>query len=210
MIKLLIADDHALFREGLKRILSDTFGVCVIDEAVNGQEVINKVAKNNYDIVLLDISMPGRSGLDVLSSLKNEYPGISVLILSMHPEERYAVRALKLGADGYITKNSVPEELIKVIKKIISGGKYFSESFADRLYTDLQKEIDEQPHQKLSEREYEVICYLASGKSVKEIADELFLSVPTISTYRARIMEKMNMKKNSELTFYTIKNNLID
>jgi len=119
----------------------------------------------------------------------------------MHPEERYAVRALKLGADGYITKNSVPEELIKVIKKIISGGKYFSESFADRLYTDLQKEIDEQPNQKLSEREYEVICYLASGKSVKEIADELFLSVPTISTYRARIMEKMNMKRTLSLPF---------
>ena len=135
---------------------------------------------------------------------------VSVLILSIHPEERYAVRALKLGAGGYNTKNSVPEELIKVIKKIISGGKYFSESFADRLYPDLQKEIDEQPHQKLSEREYEVMCYLASGKSVKEIVDELFLSVPTISTYRARIMEKMNMKKNSELTFYTIKNNLID
>ncbi len=128
----------------------------------------------------------------------------------MHPEERYAVRALKLGADGYIIKNSVPEELIKVIKKIISGGNYFSESFADRLYTDLQKGIDEQPHQNLSAREYEVMCNLASGKSVKEIADELFLSVPTISTYRARIMEKMNIKKNSELTFYTIKYNLID
>lgn len=209
MIKLLIADDHALFREGLKRVLSDTFGVCAIDEAVNGQEVIEKVAKNNYDIVLLDISMPGRSGLDVLKQLKCNNPDLHVLVVSMHSEAEYAERVLRAGAFGYITKERTPEELILAIRRIASGKKYVSSTMAERLAWHLESNFEKSLHETLSDREYEVMCMIASGKTVKDISEELSLSMKTISTHRSHILKKMDMTKNSQLIHYAILNQLV-
>ncbi len=182
----------------------------MVDEAENGQEVLNKVKKNEYGVILLDISMPGRSGLDTLKILKNERPEIPVLILSMHPEEQYAIRALRAGASGYLTKNSAPGELITAIRKVYAGGKYVSSFLAEKLAYYLDN-IEEKPlHEMLSDREYEVMCMIASGNSVSNIAKELSLSVKTISTVRAHILEKMKMKNNSEITYYAIKNGLVD
>jgi len=210
MIKILVADDHAVVREGVKQILSETADMVVAAEASSAQEVLNKVWENNYDLVLLDISMPGRGGLDVLKQLKDEKPGLPVLILSIYPEEQYAVRALRAGASGYLTKESAPDELIAAIRKISQGGKYVSASLAEKLAFDMEIGAEKPPHEMLSDREYQVICMIAKGKTVKEIAGELSLSVKTISTYRSRILEKMRMKNNAELTYYAIKNKLVD
>ncbi len=208
MIKILIADDHAIVREGLKQIVADTTYMVVAGEAKNEQETLKLVRKGDYDIILLDIAMPGRGGLDVLKQLKQEKPKLPVLILSMYPEEQYAVRALKMGAAGYLTKVSAPNELIKAIKKISAGRKYISSSLAEKLALDLEFDMEKPPHEILSDREFQVMCMIASGKTVKQIAEELFLSMNTISTYRARVLEKMRMKTNSELTRYAIKNQL--
>lgn len=210
MIKILIADDHAVVRKGLKQILAETSDIVATDEAINGQEVLEKVRKNDYDIVMLDISMPGRNGLDILKQVKNEKPEMSVLILSMHPEEQYAVRALKAGASGYLTKDSAPDELILAIRKISQGRKYITSSLAERLAFYLEVDSEKPLHEALSDREYEVMRMIASGKTVKEIAEELFLSIKTISTYRSRILEKMGMKNNTELVHYALKNRLLD
>jgi len=210
MIKILVADDHAVVREGVKQILSETADMVVAAEASSAQEVLNKVWENNYDLVLLDISMPGRGGLDVLKQLKDEKPGLPVLILSIYPEEQYAVRALRAGASGYLTKESAPDELIAAIRKISQGGKYVSASLAEKLAFDMEIGAEKPPHEMLSDREYQVICMIAKGKTVKEIAGELSLSVKTISTYRSRILDKMRMKGNAELTRYAIKNSLIE
>ena len=210
MIKILVADDHAVVREGVKQILSETADMVVAAEASSAQEVLNKVWENNYDLVLLDISMPGRGGLDVLKQLKDEKPGLPVLILSIYPEEQYAVRALRAGAYGYLTKESAPDELIAAIRKISQGGKYVSASLAEKLAFDMEIGAEKPPHEMLSDREYQVICMIAKGKTVKEIAGELSLSVKTISTYRSRILDKMRMKGNAELTRYAIKNSLIE
>ncbi len=210
MIKILIADDHAVVRKGLKQILDETSDIVAADEAKNGQEVLEKVRKSDYDIVMLDISMPGRSGIEILKQLKDEKPEVLVLVLSMHPEEQYAVRALKAGASGYLTKDSAPDELIEAIRKISQGGKYITASLAEKLAFDLEIDSEKPLHETLSDREYEVMCKIASGKTIKEIAEELFLSIKTISTYRSRILEKMGMKNNTQLVHYALKNRLLD
>lgn len=210
MIKILIADDHPIVRKGLKEIIEETPGMKVVDEASNGQEVLEKIFKKDINVVLLDISMPGRSGLDILRDIKRQKPKLVVLVLSMHPEEQYAVQALKEGASGYLTKESAPDELLTALRKVSSGGKYVSSSLAEKLAYALEKDGEKPPHETLSVREYEVMRMIASGKTVTEIARELFLSPKTISTYRARILEKMRMKNNAQLVRYAIKNRLVD
>ncbi|MDY6970353.1 MAG: response regulator transcription factor [Spirochaetota bacterium] len=210
MIKIIIADDHEIVRAGLKQILSDSEDMIVAGEASDGQELLEMVRKNKYDTILLDMTMPGRSGLEILKQLKMEKPNIPVLILSMHPEDQYAVRALKAGASGYLTKETASDKLVEAIRKVHSGGKYISDTLAERLADILTHDIDKPPYEILSDREYEVFRMIASGKTVSEIAREMFLNVKTISTYRARILAKMNMNNNAELTHYAIKNNLLD
>ncbi len=210
MIKILIADDHAIVREGLKQILSENPDLVVVAEASTGQEVLEKISKNDLDLVVLDIAMPGRGGLDILKEIKTQRPRLSVLMLSMYPEEQYAVRVLKSGASGYLTKESAPAELVKAIRQISQGKKYISPSLAEKLAVDLEISPDRPPHETLSDREYQVMCMIASGKTLREIADGLSLSIKTISTYRSRILEKMNMKTNAELTHYAIKSKLVD
>ena len=209
MIKVLIADDHAVVRQGLKQILAETSDMVAGGEATNTQEVIDKVRRENWDVLVLDITMPGRGGLDIIKELKHEKPRLPILILSMHSEDQFAVRALKAGASGYMSKESAPELLVKAIRKVYSGGKYISASLAEKLAFDLGTDSERPPHEKLSDREFQVMCMIASGKTVKEIADRLSLSVKTISTYRARILEKMKMKTNAELTHYAIRNQLV-
>jgi DNA-binding NarL/FixJ family response regulator len=210
MIKILIADDHAIVRRGLKQILAETPDMTVIDEASNGHEVLTKVMKHDYSVVLLDISMPGKSGLDVLKELKNERPKLPVLILSMYPEEQYAVRVLRAGASGYLTKEGAPEELIYAIRKVVQGKKYVSASLAEKLVFDLDGDSQKPLHESLSDREFQVLCMIASGKTVSDISEELALSVKTISTYRTRLLEKMKMKNNAELTHYAVQNHLVE
>ena len=210
MIRILVADDHAIVREGLKQILADVKDMTVRDEAAGGLEALAKIRGGEFDVILLDISMPGRSGLEILKEIKAEHPKLPVLILSMHAEEQYAIRALRAGASGYLTKASAPDELIGAIRKVSCGRKYVSASLAEKLAFELEIDTKRPPHETLSDREYQVMLMIASGKTVKEIADELCLSVKTISTYRTRVMEKMNMKKNAELTLYAIQNHLVD
>lgn len=210
MIKILVVDDHTIVRDGLKRILVDTPDMVVAGEAGNGEEVINKVWNNHYDLVLLDISLPGRDGLDVLKQLKCTNPKIPILILSMYPEEHYAVRSLRAGASGYLTKQSSSDELIGAIRKVAKGRKYITPSLAEKLAFELGVDVRKLPHEKLSDREYQVMCMIGSGKTVKEIAETLALSVRTISTHRAHILKKMEMKNNAQLTYYAIKNALVE
>jgi len=209
MIRILVADDHAVVRNGLKQIVGDTPDMVVAAEASNGQEALNKALKDDYDVVLLDITMPDRSGLDILKEIKSQKPELPVLILSMHPEEQYAVRALKAGAAGYLTKESAPEELIKAMRRVSGGGKYVTSSLAEKLASILKTGAEKPLHQALSDREYQVLCMIASGKRVRQIADELLLSTKTISTYRSRVLRKMNMNNNIELTRYAIQNQLV-
>jgi two-component system invasion response regulator UvrY len=210
MIKILIADDHTMFREGLKHILAEYPDVVVTDEANNGQEVLDKIWKNDYDMVLLDITMPGMTGLEALKQLKNDRPKLPVLILSMHPEEQYAIRVLRAGASGYLTKESAPDELITAIRKISQGRKYITPSLAERLASEFETDSEKPLHDILSDREYQVLCMIAAGKTLKHVAKELSLSIKTVSTYRTRIMEKMNMKTNAEVMHYVIKHKLLD
>jgi DNA-binding NarL/FixJ family response regulator len=210
MIRVLIADDHAVVREGLRQIITKQADMVVAEEAATGADVLNKIGEASYDVVLLDLSMPGRSGLEILGDIKRVHPETRVLILSVHAESLYAVRALKAGASGYLSKESAPEQLVEAIRKVSRGGKYISQSLAERLANELEGDSDKPPHEKLSDREYQVLCMLASGKTVKEIADELSLSVPSISTYRARVLQKMNMKNNAELAHYAIRSGLVD
>lgn len=210
MIKILVVDDHTIVREGLKKILVDTPDMVVADEVSNGQEVIKKVGNNDYDLILLDISLPGRSGLDVLKQLKCTKPKLPILMLSMHPEKQYAVRSLRAGASGYLTKQSASNELIDAIRKVAQGRKYITPSLAEKLAFELVVDARKLPHETLSDREYQVTCMIGSGKTVKEIAETLSLSVRTISTHRAHILKKMKMKNNAQLTYYAIKNALVD
>jgi len=210
MLKIFIADDHAIVRQGLKQIVTETGDMVVAGEASNGQELLNKIKETDYDVVVLDITMPGINGLDALKQLRSERPTLPILMLSIHPEEQYAVRALRGGASGYLTKESAPDELVVAIRKVSSGGKYVSPSLAERLAFEMEAGHQKELHDTLSDREYQVLCLIASGKTVTEIARELSLSEKTISTYRSRILEKMNLKNNAELTHYAIKNQLVD
>ncbi|MFH0793550.1 MAG: response regulator transcription factor [bacterium] len=209
MIRVLIADDHPVVRRGLQEILGSETGFSVAGEAHNGAEAIELVRKQKFDVVLLDITMPGRSGLDVLKEIKQDFPRLPVLILSIHPEDQYAVRSLKAGADGYLTKESAPEELIKAIRKVMQGGKYVSASLAENLAFQLEAKTHRAPHETLSDREYQIFCLIASGKGLTEIGEDLSLSVKTISTYRTRILEKFGMKNNAELTRYALEHQLL-
>lgn len=210
MIKILIADDHAIIRRGLNQIVAGEADMEVAGEAETAQQALDFARERRCDVVVLDINMPGRSGLDVLRELKHERPGLPVLVLSVHPEEQYGVRVLKAGAAGYLTKESAPEQLVQAIRKVYRGGKYVSEALTERLVFELRSDADRPPHAALSDREYEVMRLVASGKTVGEIAGLLSLSVKTISTYRARILKKMNMKNNAELTTYVIHNRLLE
>jgi len=210
MIRIIIADDHPIVRAGMKQIISEASDLMVADEASDGHKLLNKIKKENFDVVILDITMPHMDGLDVLKQLKIEKPKLPVIILSIHPESQYALRVLKAGASGYVTKTSAPDELINAIRKVYRGGKYISPSIAEKLAFQLDANFEEMPHEALSDREYQVLCMLASGKTVTEIAEELALSVKTISTYRSRILEKMKMKNSAELMHYAIQNQLVD
>jgi two-component system invasion response regulator UvrY len=210
MLRILIADDHPIVRQGLAQLIAKTADMVVADEASNGLEVLDKVRASHCDVVLLDISMPGLHGLDVITQLKKESPRLPILILSMHSEEQYAVRALRAGASGYLTKQSAPDELLAAIRKVSMGGKYVSSSLAEKLAVDLEIGAGKLPHEALSNREYQVMLMIAVGKTVGEIAEVLSLSVQTISTYRSRILQKMQMKNNVELANYAAKNQLLD
>lgn len=208
--RILLADDHAMFREGLKQVLSRTTDLVVADEAENAQQILDKVQKTEFDVVILDISMPGRDGIDVLKQLKQMKPKLHFLVLSMYPEDQYAYRAIKAGASGYLTKNKASQELIEAIRRIASGRKYISPDVAEQLAIDIEKGSERPLHQKLSDREYQVMCMIASGKTVKNIAGELSLSVSSISTMRTRILRKFKMKTNAEITHYAIKHDLVN
>jgi DNA-binding NarL/FixJ family response regulator len=210
MIRIIVADDHPIFREGLKKIIARSHDIEVADEAETGSELLQKLRKKRYDVIVLDISMPGLSGLEALKEIQKGKRKCPTLVLSMHPEEQYAVRALRDGAAGYLTKESAPDQLIEAIRKVHRGGKYVSPALAEYLAYSLDKNADEPLHERLSDREYQVMCLMASGKSMGDIAEELFLSVSTISTYRSRILEKMGMQSNAELIYYAIKNRLIE
>jgi two-component system invasion response regulator UvrY len=210
MIKILIADDHAIVREGLKQILEETADMVVADEASSGHEVLDKARNNEYDVVVLDISMPGRDGVDILKQLRSQKPHLPILVFSMHPEEQYAIRVLKAGAAGYLTKESASDELITAIRRVSTGRKYVSSSLAEKLAFNLERDTEKPRHEILSDREYQVMCMIAVGKRIKEIAEELYLSVKTVSTYRARILEKMKLKNNAELMHYAIKHGLVE
>jgi DNA-binding NarL/FixJ family response regulator len=209
MIRVIIADDHTIVREGLKQIMNDTGDMAVTAEASTGQEALDMLLREDCDVAVLDIAMPGKNGLEVLKEIRHQKPKLPVLILSMYPEDQYAVRVLKAGADGYLTKESAPQDLISAVRRLYAGKKYISPMLAERLALTLESDSTRPPHEILSDREYQVLCRIASGKTVKEIADELALSVKTISTYRSRILEKMSMKNNAELTYYAIHNSLV-
>jgi len=208
MIKVIIVDDHPVVRRGLKQILQEEPDVKVVGEAESAQEAFKIIRTIDCDAVVLDISLPGASGVEILKQLKYEYKKLPVLILSVHPEEEYAVRVMKAGASGYLTKESAPDELVKAIRKIVSGGKYISSSLAERLITDIDAS-GKPRHEKLSDREFEIMRMIARGKAIKKIAEELCLSEKTVSTYRSRIMEKMKMSTNSDLTRYALENHLV-
>jgi len=209
MIRLLIADDHPVVREGLRRIVADDPGLQVVGEAVDGDGVLTLISQQPTDVVLLDVSMPGPGFLQVLERLRAEHPSIKVLVLSVHPEEQYAVRALRAGAAGYLTKDHSPEQLIEAIRRVHRGGKYVSPTLAERLATDLAAGGPQAAHELLSHREYDVLCLLGSGRTVKEISAELDLSPKTVSTYRARLLEKMRLTGNADLVRYAARHGLI-
>lgn len=209
-MRILIADDHAIVREGLKQILAETADMIVADEASSGHEALEKVRQNDYDVVVLDISMPGKSGLDVLKELRRYKPKLPVLVLSIHPEDQYAVRCLKAGAAGYLTKESASDELVAAIKKVSQGKKYLTSTVAEKLAYAVGIDTDRPLHETLSDREYEVLCMIGYGKTASQIAGDLNLSVKTISTYRARILEKMRMETNAQLMHYAIDNQLVE
>lgn len=208
MIRVLIADDHTIVRHGLRQILSSEQDMFVSAEAQNGQEVLDIVRQERVDVVVLDISMPGRNGLETLKELKRHYPGIAVIVLSMHPKDQYAVRVIKAGASGYITKESAPSELVVAIRKACRGEKYIDPEIAEVLANYIEHGGTEDPHTRLSDREYEVLCHIASGKGLTDLSQEMNLSVKTISTYRSRIIEKTGLSSNAEITRYAISRGL--
>ena len=209
MLRILIADDHTVVRRGLRQILLDEFPNVEIAEVADAEELIKKVMTAKWDVVVSDLSMPGRSGLDALQQIKLSHPDLPVLILSIHPEEQYALRALKAGASGYLSKDTAPNELVKAVQKVLLGKKYISQAIAQKLASSFSSDAGLSLHDSLSDREFDVMKLLANGKSVSEIAEILSLSATTVSTYRARLMVKMDLKSNADLTKYAIENKLI-
>ena len=210
MIRVLVADDHGVVREGLKQIIADSPDLDAVGEASNGEETLEKALTLDCDMVVLDITMPGRNGFDVMRELRAQKPDLRVLMLSMHSEEQYAVRALRAGASGYVNKDSAPQELMAAIQKVARGGRYISSSLAETIAFNLARGGEGKPHESLSDREYQVLCMIGSGRTVKQIADELMLSTKTVSTYRQRLLEKMRMSSNAELIRYAIRSRLVD
>ena len=209
-MRILIADDHAVIRRGLKQILLDEYPTADIDEAGDAEAAIKKSITGNWDVIISDLSMPGRSGLDLVQHIKQNFPKLPVLILSIHPEEQYAIRALKAGAAGYLNKEAAPEELVLAVQRVLQGRKYISASIAEKMADELDREkTNKASHELLSDRELDVFKLIAGGTSVTDISEKLSLSITTVSTYRARIMNKMNMKSNADLTRYALENNLI-
>ncbi len=209
MIRVLMADDHAIVRRGLRQILNEGSSTCQVDEASTGQEVLKKVYDGAFDILVLDISLPDRNGLELVREIKSVKPALPILMLSVHPEEQYAIRALKAGVAGYCNKESAPEQLVQAIERIVAGGRYISPTLAETLAANVGGDSERAPHEALSDREFTVLLRIGAGKSVSEIADELGLSVKTVSTYRARILEKMNMGTNADLIRYVIDHQLV-
>jgi DNA-binding NarL/FixJ family response regulator len=210
VIKVIVCDDHPIFREGLKKIVSQFRDITIADEVSDGTSLMEKAKTNRYDVIILDISLPEASGLDVLKDLRRAGHQVPVLILSMHPEEQYAVRALRAGASGYVAKASVPEELLTAIRKVAAGGKYVSPTLAEQLASELDGSTDKPLHEKLSDREFQVMRMIASGRRMKEIAADLCLSPATVGTYRARILSKLSLQGNAELIHYTMENKLLE
>jgi DNA-binding NarL/FixJ family response regulator len=210
MIKILIADDHILIREGFKKIVAQEVDMSVVAECQNAAEVVDFIRKGQCDVMVLDIDMPGKSGLDLLKELKARELGSKLLMLSIHPEERFAIRALKAGASGYITKKSAAEELVAAIRKVHYGGKYITPALAEKLAFDLETDTTQAPHEKLSDREFQVFQLIGAGKTLNEIMETLSLSLSSVNTYRRRILEKMNFKSNLDIIRYAIKNDLVD
>lgn len=209
MIRILVADDHTVVRRGLRQILLEGFPNALVEEVGDAEDLIKHVIKSDWDVVISDLSMPGRSGLDALQQIKQLYPNLPVLILSIHPEEQYALRVLKAGASGYLSKDMAPDELVIAVKKVMLGKKYITTSVAEKLAATLDQDHNKPLHEFLSDREFNVLKMLATGRSVSEIAESLFLSLTTVSTYRSRIMVKMNLKNNAELTLYAMEHKLL-
>ncbi|MBL8439321.1 MAG: response regulator transcription factor [Zoogloeaceae bacterium] len=209
-LRVLIADDHAIVRQGLRQILSDTDDLEVTGEAENGVDAIHLARQQPWDVMLMDVSMPDRNGIDTLKIIRKEFPRQPVLILSMYPEDQYAIRALKAGAAGYLTKQSAPEQLVNAIRQVANGKKYVSASLALELAEAITDDTERPPHERLSDREYQTLCLIASGKTLTQIGEELNLSVKTVSVYRARLLEKMRLRNNAELTHYGLKHGLVE
>ena len=210
MIRVLIADDHPIVRGGLKELLVRRLQDVECSEAENAQQALAQVQRHSWDVLILDVTMPGRSGFDILGDLKQLQPNLPVLVLSVHPEDQYARRALKAGAHGYLKKESAPEELIQAVRKLLAGGRYVSPALAEQFARDLHEDKDRPAHDTLSAREFEILIMIGSGKTVSQIAEELHLSVTTVSTYRARVLEKMKMATTAELMRYAFRNHLVD
>jgi DNA-binding NarL/FixJ family response regulator len=208
--RILVVDDHALFRAGVQTLLSEEPEFAEVVGAASGEEAIKQVRSGHWDAVVLDISMPQKNGIDTLQQIRQVQPDLPVLILSMHPAEQYALNLLRAGANGYLTKEAVPEELVSALRTLLSGRKYISSHVAELLASDLRVDTETPMHSHLSEREFQIFCKLAGGMTVSQIGDELCLSVKTVSTYRSRVLEKMNLKNNADLTYYAIKNGLIE
>jgi two-component system invasion response regulator UvrY len=209
MLRILIADDHAIIRKGLKQILFEEYPSAIIEEVNDAEEVIKKTISHEWDIIICDLSMPGRSGLDVVQQVKQNCPRLPVLILSIHPEEQYAIRVLKAGAAGYLSKDAATEELVKAVQRVLQGRKYVSAAIAEKMAVELDLDQTKPLYERLSDREFDVFKFIAAGKTVSDIAGQLSLSITTVSTYRARILVKLDMKSNAELTRYGLENKLI-
>ena len=209
-MNVLIVDDHAVVRRGLAEILSDEFSGVRVGHADDAAEARRCLRERDWNLAIVDIALPGESGLMLLKEIRDTWPGVPVLVLSFHPEKRYALRALRAGAAGYLTKETAPDELVSAVRKVLGGGKYVTASIAERLAFKVEEGGGEAPHERLSDREYQVMIRLASGKTVSQIADEMHLSVNTISTYRSRLLEKMGMETNAEITRYAVENELTD
>jgi len=210
MIRVMVADDHAVVRKGLVQILSDTEDIRVVGEAASAAEIVGLLSRDPCDVLLLDVSMPGKNGLEALKVIRDEFPQVKTLILSMYPEDQFGIRALKAGAAGYLTKASAPERLIEAVQKIASGKRYITSELAEQLAVSMGPENDVPPHQLLSDREFQVLRLIASGKTLSDIAAALALSPKTVSVYRARLLEKMRLANNAELTHYAIKHGLVE